>query len=202
MTMTMTMTMMMLMYPHQLAHTQIRRSASMEDELIEALSLPLQGPPHMIALMYVRSCRTSMDPSKTMRNARFNNDNSRITNRLANSEEIEIQHQEKKPKIEVEDCADVNTEEVVDHRQRENRISPQSVLDSLVATILSQSTTEGNSRRAFAQLKHRFPTWEEVTFITNICMYVCMSHKYVIFTDVKYVYVCMYIQEILINVLY
>ena len=107
------------------------------------------------------------------RNARINNKNSQITTKyLANSEDITIQHQEKKPKIEVKDCVDDNTEEVIDHRHRENRISPQSVLDSLVATILSQNTTEGNSRRAFAQLKHRFPTWEEVMFISNICMYV------------------------------
>ncbi|KAH7280664.1 hypothetical protein KP509_36G007900 [Ceratopteris richardii] len=39
---------------------------------------------------------------------------------------------------------------------------PRSVLDSLVATILSQNTTEANSRRAFASLKMKFPTWESV----------------------------------------
>lgn len=34
-------------------------------------------------------------------------------------------------------------------------------LDVLVETILSQSTTDLNSRRAFASLKRRFPTWEQ-----------------------------------------
>lgn len=38
----------------------------------------------------------------------------------------------------------------------------RSVLDALVGTILSQNTTDTNSRRAFASLKARFPTWEQV----------------------------------------
>jgi len=33
-------------------------------------------------------------------------------------------------------------------------------LDVLIETILSQSTTNANSDRAFASLKHRFPTWD------------------------------------------
>jgi endonuclease-3 len=33
-------------------------------------------------------------------------------------------------------------------------------LDVLIETILSQSTTNANSDRAFANLKRRFPTWE------------------------------------------
>lgn len=37
-----------------------------------------------------------------------------------------------------------------------------SVLDSLVRTILSQNTTDTNSKRAFASLKLAFPTWEDV----------------------------------------
>ena len=36
----------------------------------------------------------------------------------------------------------------------------KTVLDSLVGTILSQNTTDTNSHRAFAILKHRFPTWD------------------------------------------
>jgi endonuclease III len=36
------------------------------------------------------------------------------------------------------------------------------VLDELVATVLSQHTSDTNSERAFAQLKNRFPTWEQV----------------------------------------
>lgn len=35
-------------------------------------------------------------------------------------------------------------------------------LDELINTILSQSTTNINSDRAFASLKHHFPTWEAV----------------------------------------
>src|SRR2546423_9373165 len=33
-------------------------------------------------------------------------------------------------------------------------------LDVLIETILSQSTTNANSNRAFESLKRRFPTWE------------------------------------------
>ncbi|CAI9112512.1 OLC1v1012972C3 [Oldenlandia corymbosa var. corymbosa] len=40
--------------------------------------------------------------------------------------------------------------------------SKETVLDGLVSTILSQNTTEVNSRRAFASLKSAFPTWEDV----------------------------------------
>ena len=36
------------------------------------------------------------------------------------------------------------------------------ILDELVATVLSQHTSDLNSERAFALLKRRFPTWEEV----------------------------------------
>jgi endonuclease-3 len=39
---------------------------------------------------------------------------------------------------------------------------PYPPLDELILTILSQSTTDINSRRAFANLKERFPTWELV----------------------------------------
>ncbi|GIW08551.1 MAG: endonuclease III [Dehalococcoidia bacterium] len=35
-------------------------------------------------------------------------------------------------------------------------------LDELVATILSQNTSDANSGRAFAALKKRFPTWDKV----------------------------------------
>jgi len=34
-------------------------------------------------------------------------------------------------------------------------------LDGLIGTILSQNTTSANSRTAFAELKRRFPTWDE-----------------------------------------
>jgi endonuclease-3 len=36
------------------------------------------------------------------------------------------------------------------------------VLDELVATILSQHTSDRNSERAFASLKARFPAWDDV----------------------------------------
>ncbi len=36
------------------------------------------------------------------------------------------------------------------------------VIDELVATVLSQHTSDINSERAFAQLKDRFPSWEQV----------------------------------------
>lgn len=39
---------------------------------------------------------------------------------------------------------------------------PQDPLDQLVATILSQNTSDRNSQRAFQRLKKRFPTWESV----------------------------------------
>lgn len=38
----------------------------------------------------------------------------------------------------------------------------QSVLDSLVRTILSQNTTDKLSLQAFTQLKQLFPTWKAV----------------------------------------
>jgi endonuclease III len=36
------------------------------------------------------------------------------------------------------------------------------VIDEVVATVLSQHTSDVNSERAFARLKERFPTWEQV----------------------------------------
>ena len=36
------------------------------------------------------------------------------------------------------------------------------VIDEVVATVLSQHTSDTNSERAFAQLKERFPSWERV----------------------------------------
>jgi endonuclease-3 len=39
-----------------------------------------------------------------------------------------------------------------------------SVLDELIATVLSQHTSDRNSERAFSTLKSRFPRWEEVKY--------------------------------------
>jgi endonuclease-3 len=37
-----------------------------------------------------------------------------------------------------------------------------AILDEVVATVLSQHTSDLNSERAFAQLKAAFPDWEQV----------------------------------------
>ena len=50
--------------------------------------------------------------------------------------------------------------DVIAATQEEHQI--QSVLDSLVRTILSQNTTDVTSHKAFASLKARFPTWDSV----------------------------------------
>jgi endonuclease-3 len=42
------------------------------------------------------------------------------------------------------------------------RNTPEDPLDELILTILSQATNDQNSRRAFANLRRRFPTWEAV----------------------------------------
>jgi len=36
------------------------------------------------------------------------------------------------------------------------------IIDEIVATVLSQHTSDVNSERAFAELKRRFPTWQQV----------------------------------------
>ncbi|MQL78204.1 hypothetical protein Taro_010641 [Colocasia esculenta] len=41
-------------------------------------------------------------------------------------------------------------------------VAGETVLDGLVATLLSQNTTDANSRRAFESLKCAFPSWQEV----------------------------------------
>ena len=40
--------------------------------------------------------------------------------------------------------------------------SPLPALDELVSTVLSQNTNDANRDRAFAALRRRFPTWEQV----------------------------------------
>ncbi|KAH9290746.1 hypothetical protein KI387_034863, partial [Taxus chinensis] len=63
-----------------------------------------------------------------------------------------------------------NTEIVSYFDKKESEIIPavapfevqESMLDALISTLLSQNTTEANSRRAFASLKQRFRTWDEV----------------------------------------
>jgi endonuclease-3 len=43
----------------------------------------------------------------------------------------------------------------------ENRRAGGDPLDMLVSVILSQATSDTNSRRTFAELKRRFPTWDD-----------------------------------------
>ena len=43
-----------------------------------------------------------------------------------------------------------------------SRDSDGDVLECLILTILSQNTTDVNRDRGYAELKERFPTWEEV----------------------------------------
>jgi len=40
------------------------------------------------------------------------------------------------------------------------------VIDEMIATVLSQHTSDHNSERAFAQLKAKFPTWEQANEAT------------------------------------
>jgi endonuclease III len=50
-------------------------------------------------------------------------------------------------------------------RANQGRFVPKPqlpVIDELVATLLSQHTSDVNSERAFAQLKAKFPAWEQV----------------------------------------
>ena len=43
----------------------------------------------------------------------------------------------------------------------ENKWAGSDPLDMLVSVILSQATSDTNSRRTFAELKRRYPTWDE-----------------------------------------
>ena len=50
-------------------------------------------------------------------------------------------------------------------RAEQGAFAPKPVLpviDEVVATVLSQHTSDTNSERAFAQLKERFSNWEQV----------------------------------------
>jgi endonuclease-3 len=50
-------------------------------------------------------------------------------------------------------------------RRRQGALTPKPplpIIDEVVATVLSQHTSDRNSERAFARLKARFPGWEQV----------------------------------------
>lgn len=54
--------------------------------------------------------------------------------------------------------------------QDQGPISPRSplpILDELIATVLSQHTSDHNSDRAFARLRQRFESWEAVATATD-----------------------------------
>src|SRR5512139_170225 len=51
---------------------------------------------------------------------------------------------------------------LVAHQGGVPRRSRRPIIDQVVGTVLSQHTSDRNSERAFAQLKARFPSWEQV----------------------------------------
>jgi endonuclease-3 len=54
-------------------------------------------------------------------------------------------------------------EAILDETYGPRKLNPGGdPVGSLVATILSQSTTDTNTERAFASLRSRFPTWQQV----------------------------------------
>lgn len=54
-------------------------------------------------------------------------------------------------------------EEILDETYGPRKLTPGGdPVSTLVATILSQSTSDTNSSRAFASLRERFPTWQQV----------------------------------------
>eukprot|EP01147_Barroeca_monosierra_P009135 gene9135-1433_t len=62
------------------------------------------------------------------------------------------------------ECQDMHNALVVLYgpRTQTPHKQPEDLLDSLVHTILSQNTTDGNSTKAFHNLKRIFPTWMDV----------------------------------------
>jgi endonuclease III len=60
------------------------------------------------------------------------------------------------------DFACVVNQRLADTYGRPRWVSHAPPLDELIATILSQHTSDLNSARAFATLRARFPTWREV----------------------------------------
>lgn len=53
-------------------------------------------------------------------------------------------------------------ETLEEHYGRPQWAGREKVLDELILTILSQNTAARNCREAFARLRERFPTWEDV----------------------------------------
>jgi endonuclease-3 len=56
--------------------------------------------------------------------------------------------------------------------EEEEEEEEESALDGLVKTVLSQNTTEVNSQRAFLNLKSAFPTWENVSSLNFLFVFV------------------------------
>lgn len=64
-----------------------------------------------------------------------------------------------RPAIKVTRVAAVLRKSYGPRRQQRRRDNP---LDSLIYTLLSQNTSDLNSERAYANLRRRFPAWEDV----------------------------------------
>eukprot|EP00756_Hemistasia_phaeocysticola_P038981 Hpha_TRINITY_DN16792_c2_g6::TRINITY_DN16792_c2_g6_i1::g.77274::m.77274/K10773/NTH; endonuclease III len=56
----------------------------------------------------------------------------------------------------------------IEDRARQRKAGGRTVADDVVATMLSQNTTDANSRAAFAGLKAAFPKWEDVANPKNV----------------------------------
>jgi endonuclease-3 len=53
-------------------------------------------------------------------------------------------------------------EQLLAHCGEPRRSAPQAPIDELIATVLSQHTSDINTDRAFASLKRAFPRWDDV----------------------------------------
>jgi len=81
------------------------------------------------------------------------------------------------------------------HGIPERLSTSQTVLDSLVRTILSQNTTDKNSRVAFNKLKSEYPTWKSVLKASDSDIIECIRFGGLAETKTKR------IKEILITIL-
>lgn len=83
--------------------------------------------------------------------------------RISEKQELALEyHKEKDSKMIKDVLHGPNSMEVQEVFPSGHPRQRHTVLDSLVGTMLSQNTTDVNSRRAFASLKAKFPTWEAV----------------------------------------
>jgi endonuclease-3 len=83
---------------------------------------------------------------------------------------ITLQDKEESPHL-INNC-DGKNDNVVKVEEEEEEEEEESALDGLVKTVLSQNTTEVNSQRAFLNLKSAFPTWENVSSLNFLFVFV------------------------------